>query len=781
LRRSNKPDPIAGYKAALEFVGGLVKAPDPALTLEADVLETGTGLVATTAEPWLRVGPHRALRPGNLVAITYRSSFWDEPVRPVFRFHCGDGTAYNRIAPGAVAGAAIFKTRIPRGTTAISVSPTCRIGRFDFEITAVRRLSFVGELFRAVLGKPRQVRSAILTRMIGWNDESDVNLAWASAAMPITRYEEWRRARSRAVDLRSIDAPRCDWASAIELRLFVDAETTQPADLAATLASLQAQVFHRWRLGVVVPPDLLQRDAPTSSPRLRARDGVADPLSTFSRPATPGLGALADDPRVDRLDREGLAACVGAGGRGVLVAAVAPGARFTPYALGAIAEVAARRPEARVLYGDEELCGDDGRLVPVFKPGWSPLLEARRPYLGAAVFVRGDLLAGWTDDERTAFMSRARVPPSAAARLDTAEVASLRRVLLTGPCALARRDHDDPDELEHLPAERLPVRSSISLFRTLGIDTKLRQDKTLDPTSESAGSEAALEPEAAAATAPIVRLPDNPSALIVIPTRDQAARLGRCIASIFEKTAFANFSVVIIDNDSVAPEMTRLLAYFRGDKNVSVLRCPGPFNFSALCNAAAARRRSDVLVFLNDDTEVVSTDWLGRLVAATLQRDVGAVGGLLLYPDRSIQHAGVMLGMGNTAGHFGAGAPEAAPGWLSRNEVVHEVSAVTGACLAVARRKFMLVGGFDAEHLPVELSDIDLCLRLAEKGWRTRIDPQVRLVHAESASRGGATLRRLHVYAEQRDWLHARWLHVLRDDPYYHPGLSLYDREEALG
>jgi GT2 family glycosyltransferase len=137
--------------------------------------------------------------------------------------------------------------------------------------------------------------------------------------------------------------------------------------------------------------------------------------------------------------------------------------------------------------------------------------------------------------------------------------------------------------------------------------------------------------------------------------------------------------------------------------------------------------------------------------------------------------------MGNTAGHFGAGAPEDAPGWLSRNEVVHEVSAVTGACLAVARRKFMLVGGFDAEHLPIELSDIDLCLRLAEKGWRTRLDPLVRLVHAESASRGGATFRRLHVYAEQTRWLHGRWLNALRDDPYFHPGLSLYDREEALG
>lgn len=670
-------------------------APGPALTPESNVVAAAGRLVATTTEPWLEVAPHPALRPGSLVEIIYRTSFWDEPVRPVFRFRSSAGECRDQIAPGAVAGMAILKTRIPSGTAMISVSPTCRIGRFDFEITSVRRLSFLGELLRAVRGKPRQVRSAILTRLIGWTDESDVNLTWASASTPIARYEEWRRARSREIALQSIDAPRCDWTATVEIRLFVDSRTAAPSDIVATIESLQAQAYPRWQLDLV---------------------------------ATRDLDRVPCDPRIRRIDMESLAACAEAIGPSVFVAAVAPGARLAPYALAAVAEAAARQPEIRVFYGDEDFRGDDGCLVPVLKPGWSPLLEAERPYLGAAVFVRGDVVAGWTDDERTAFLTRANVSPAATAEAAEAEVASLRRVLLTRACPWRRR--------ERKVVEKAP---------------------------------------------PIIHLPDNPSAMIVIPTRDQAHRLGRCIESIFERTAFANFSVAIIDNDSVEPETKRLLDHFLGDKNVTVLRCPGPFNFSALCNAAAARRKCDVLIFLNNDTEVASEDWLGRLVAASLLPDVGAVGGLLVYPDGRIQHAGVVLGMGNSAGHFGAGAPEAAPGWLSRNEVVHEVSAVTGACLAVARRKFMLVGGFDAEHLPVELGDIDLCLRLAEKGWGTRLDPQVRLVHAESASRGGATFRRLHVYAEQRRWLHARWLHALRDDPYFHPGLSLYDCVEALG
>jgi GT2 family glycosyltransferase len=672
-----------------------VTASSPVLTPRADVAELEGRLVATTTEPWLAVGPHPTLQPGRLVEITYRTSFWDEPVRPVFRFFLPAGERCDRIAPGAVAGTARFKLRIPRGTTAIAVSPTCRIGRFDFEITGVRPLSFVGELIRALLWQPRRVRSAILTRLIGWNDEADVNLTWASASTPWTRYRQWLDARSRSVDLESIDAPRCDWTTSTEIRIRVDARAAAQADLTTTIDSLKAQIYPGWRLDLVGP-------------------------------TVPG--GFLEDPRVRRVDEADLAASLDAHGTDIFVAVLAAGSRLFPYALAAVAEAAARRPELRIIYADEEIRDESRRHTPVFKPGWSPLLEAARPYLGSAVFVRGDFLAGWTNDERRAFLSRMGVPMTVSARVIAAEITSLRRVILTST--------ESPPPPELVPASPAP---------------------------------------------PIVRLPDNPSAMIVIPTRDRAQLLGRCIESIFEKTAFSNFSVVVIDNDSTEPETKRLFDHFRGDKNVTVLECPGPYNFSALCNAAAARRKCDVLVFLNNDTIVEAADWLGRLVTTALLPEVGAVGALLLYPSRRIQHAGVVLGMGDTAGHFGAGAPGTDPGWLSRNEVVHEVSAVTGACLAVARRKFMLVGGFDTENLPVELGDIDLCLRLAEKGWQSRLDPQARLFHLESASRGGATFRRLDVYSAQRRWLQARWLAALRDDPYFHPGFSLYAHEAALG
>ena len=200
-----------------------------------------------------------------------------------------------------------------------------------------------------------------------------------------------------------------------------------------------------------------------------------------------------------------------------------------------------------------------------------------------------------------------------------------------------------------------------------------------------------------------------------------------------------------------------------------------------MCNEAARASNGDVLVFLNDDTEIRSDDWLDRLGANAMEPSVGAVGAKLTYPDGRIQHVGVLVGMGESAGHFGALAPGDDPGWANRNLVTHEVTAVTGACLAVARRKFEAVGGFDATHLPIELSDIDLCLKLNERGWQTIVDPSVHIMHEESASRGGATLRRLTVYDRERRIFIERWRHVLRDDPTFHPGLSLYSWQAALG
>jgi GT2 family glycosyltransferase len=211
-----------------------------------------------------------------------------------------------------------------------------------------------------------------------------------------------------------------------------------------------------------------------------------------------------------------------------------------------------------------------------------------------------------------------------------------------------------------------------------------------------------------------------------------------------------------------------------------VLKRPGPFNFSALCNAGAAEARAETLVFLNNDTEVVSAHWLDRLTAWTVLPSVGAVGAKLLYPNGRLQHTGIVLGVDGHATHFERFRPPDEPGFFGNVNLPHEVSAVTGACLAVEKAKFEVVGGFDAANLPVEFSDIDLCLRLAEKGWTALFEPAAVLIHHEAASRKVWRSQEKR-YAGQVAYFRSRWRHVLRDDPYFHPALSLDWHTAALG
>ena len=187
-----------------------------------------------------------------------------------------------------------------------------------------------------------------------------------------------------------------------------------------------------------------------------------------------------------------------------------------------------------------------------------------------------------------------------------------------------------------------------------------------------------------------------------------------------------------------------------------------------------------MIVFLNNDVEMVSADWLRALVRPALRPQVGIVGALLEFPNGKIQHAGVVLGLGGDAGHIYHSENAGTRGYLNQLTGEREVGAVTAACIAIERQKFESVGGFDAVNLPVELNDIDLCLRLSERGFVHVLTPHARLIHHESASRGFKT-NGYTVYARERAYFDARWAQTIRDDPYFHPALSLYFLRPALG
>jgi GT2 family glycosyltransferase len=405
------------------------------------------------------------------------------------------------------------------------------------------------------------------------------------------------------------------------------------------------------------------------------------------------------------------------------VAFVKFGDRLVPHALACFIEASQRAPDALVLYCDEETATAEGE-APIFKPDWSVRLQAERPYVGRLMLTRLG-------------HARSRI------RLANAigETGFVQAVLH----GLGRR------EVRHV--------------RRFLVRTRQRRREEQDVTSSN-------EPRRA-------RAPET-SVTIVMATRDHEALLRRTISGILEKTRFVQLDLVIVDNGSTDKRALSLLQSAAKDERVTLLRAPGPFNFAALNNLGAAEGRGAVIVFLNNDMEIIEPEWLRELSERAIDPQVGAVGCKLLYPDGRIQHAGVVVGLGEGAGHFDAGLRDGEPGWLGRNRILHEASAVTGACLAVERAKFVTVGGFDAVHLPVELNDIDLCLRLEELGFATLWTPFARVVHLESASRRKATFRRLDTHAAERAYFRQRWADRLRDDPYFHPGLSLVSLSAAL-
>ncbi|SDB29582.1 glycosyltransferase family 2 protein [Belnapia rosea] len=264
-----------------------------------------------------------------------------------------------------------------------------------------------------------------------------------------------------------------------------------------------------------------------------------------------------------------------------------------------------------------------------------------------------------------------------------------------------------------------------------------------------------------------------PLVSVIIPTRDGAALLEACVAGLLGRTDYPAIEVLIVDNGSTAPETFALFDRLRGDGRVRILPAPGPFNYSALNNRAAAEARGSVLLLLNNDVEVIGPGWLREMVSQLLRPGVGAVGARLLYADGRLQHGGVVVGQGSVAGHYLPLAERDATGHVGSLILVREVSAATAACLAVRREAFAAVGGLDEAALPVAFNDIDLCLRLGEAGWRLLWTPFAELYHHESATRGeDVTLAKARRFAGEIGHMQQRWGARLHRDPFANPNLD---------
>lgn len=271
-----------------------------------------------------------------------------------------------------------------------------------------------------------------------------------------------------------------------------------------------------------------------------------------------------------------------------------------------------------------------------------------------------------------------------------------------------------------------------------------------------------------------------PLVSVVIPSRDRLDLIAPACRGVLEGTDYPAVELIVVDNGSTDPDVLAFYGELDRDPRVRIVSFPQPFNFSAMVNEGVAVSSGQIVVLLNNDVGLRHPDWLGEMIRQALRPDVGAVGAKLLFGDGKLQHVGVVVGLADRAGHILRRRPAETPGHLGRLRVAHEVSAVTAACLAVARHKFDAVGGFDAEAFPVDFNDVDFCLRLAAAGWKCVWTPAAELFHFESISRGPSTGAKRERFEREAARFTDRWLSVIRHDPFYHPALSLTTFGEDL-
>lgn len=275
----------------------------------------------------------------------------------------------------------------------------------------------------------------------------------------------------------------------------------------------------------------------------------------------------------------------------------------------------------------------------------------------------------------------------------------------------------------------------------------------------------------------------NPLISIVIPNKDHYEDLKRCITSIIEKSSYDNYEIIVVENNSSSDEIFRYYEELRKNSQIHIVTYEGDFNYSRINNFGVSKAKGEYLLLLNNDTEVITLDWIEELLMYAQRPDVGAVGAKLYYPDKTIQHAGVVIGLGahRTAGHTHYRVSSNNLGYMGRLCYVQDMTAVTGACLMVKKKIYEELGGLD-ESFAVSLNDVDFCLRIREAGYLNVFTPFAELYHYESASRGSDTEgERAERYNEESEHFRRKWQKILESgDPYYNPNFSLDRSDFAL-
>lgn len=527
------------------------------------------------------------------------------------------------------------------------------------------------------------------------------------------------------------------------ISLIMQVRDPQPVYLEEMLGAIRNQSYSEWEL-------LIRVEASTSAEcRQMLTSGERDDARIFIVEADDKLSsAEVLNTLLHRI-------------KGVFFAELSPHDLVPRHALLCIANAVCSQPTAVVVYTDHDCIDANGRrYAPHFKPDWNPDFFTSYDYIANLRLWRTDVVRS---------LGGFRLGLDGAHHYDLTlrciTRCSQKQILHIPRILYHKRDLVGTDE--RLPGIAYEQHTEHAALRALSDHVR-----ALGATVEVTSTPGIYH----------VRYPiptPAPLVSIIIPTRDRVDILKVCVESIQQRTDYPAWEVLIVDNGSVEPKTLEWFADVQDDKRIRVISYPGPFNYSAINNFAVGNAKGEVVVLLNNDTEVIRPDWLTEMVGHALRPEIGAVGAKLLYPNGMVQHAGVVLGIGGVAGHVHRYLDGAEPGYYSRAISTQNYSAVTAACLAVRKTVYEEVGGLDAINLKVAFNDVDFCLKLLKAGYRNIFTPYALLYHHESLSRGhDDTPEKKAIFEHEFRYMKKFWGMI--SDPAYNPNLSLEFEDFSL-
>ncbi|MDR3429058.1 TIGR00180 family glycosyltransferase [Silvimonas sp.] len=547
----------------------------------------------------------------------------------------------------------------------------------------------------------------------------------AQAGPVISVYEDWLQQRSLSLpEARMIDTRVDQLPPQIARFYLIDRMGNMPG-VSETLTTLGQQYFKDKQAAIVSP--LVDPEPNSGVAWFQSADGYVAAMADVAQVQADWVGLVEVG---DRLTLDGLL-------------------------LGLLQ--AADNPQWQVIYWDDDWIGDQGTPdMPRFKPDFSPDLMRAMPYADGMLLVRHGALK--------AVLAAGPLEPGAE-QIDLL----LRLYEQFGEKAIG-----------HVPTigchlAQLPWRSLDDHGRAGAFARAVRNHlaRINCPATLSEGLiPGTLNVQYQHATTPLVS--------IIVPTKDQFAMLSRCVESVLERTRYAQFELLIVDNNTTELDAVNYLDGLEklGNPRIRVIRYPHPFNFSAINNYAVEQAHGEYVVLLNNDTAIIQENWLEELVRHAQRPEVGAVGARLLYPDGKIQHAGVVLGLRGPADHPFIGLPRDERGYMNRLQVIQNYSVVTAACLIIRKSIYRELGGMDEQDFKVSYNDVDLCLKVRQAGYLIVWTPFATVLHEGSVSQTrvdpAAQEAKRKRFAGEQEAMFGKWLPQLATDPYYNRNLMLH-------